>query len=96
MKNVYSQAGNFLKMKYVKKLDTISPWEYHKCLLNLWNLILWWHALYNYEQELIKLPYLNREWLISSNLHLMHSVHDTLPQISIDPIGFTVEKNRNS
>ena len=46
---------------------------------------------YTSEQALIIQLYLRRELSIISILSFIHSVQDDLPQVFIEPIGFTVE-----
>ena len=84
-----------LQMWIRRKHETLSPWEDHQCRVNLWNLGLWRHAPYISEQALIRFLYLRRERLTISNLSFMHKVHDGLPQVFIDPIGFTLAKTSN-
>ena len=65
--------------------------EDHKWWVNLWNIGIWWHALYTSEKALINWLYLCRELSIIYLLYFIHSVHNNLSQVFIKPIGFTVE-----
>ena len=73
----------------------IFPLEDYQCQVQLWSLILGWHATYASIQALIIFPYLRYEQLIISYLFIVHNVHNDLPQVFTKPIGFTTEGNQN-
>ena len=80
--------GQFWKNQ-ISRLFHLS--EDHQCWVNLWNLGMCLHAPYTSEQALIIRLYLRRELSIISILSFIHNVQDDLPQVFIEPIGFTVE-----
>ena len=90
-----SVLRSFLWFEYVEKHETLSPLEYHQCRVNQWNLRSWRHAPYISEQALIHFPYLRRELLTIYNLSFMHKVHESLLQMFIDLIEFTLDKIYN-
>ena len=65
--------------------------KYHQFQVNLWDIVIWWHASYASDQALINWEYLHREQLTIFILYFMHSVHDNLSSSFIEPIGFTVQ-----
>ena len=65
--------------------------EDSQCWLNLRNIGIWRHAQYTSDQLLIIWLYLCCKLSIISILYIIHSVRDNLPQVYIEPIGFTVE-----
>ena len=63
----------------------------HRFQVNLWNIGIWRHALYTSKQVLIYRLNLRHELSIIWIISLIQTVQDDLPQVSIKPIGFTVE-----
>ena len=86
---------SLLSFKYVEKHETLSPWEDHQFRVNLWNLRLWRHALYISKHGKISFLYLRHEQLTIYNISFMHKVYESLLQVFIEPIGFTLDKILN-
>ena len=85
MKPVFLKFGTFLKTR----LFHLS--EDHPLWVNLWNIGIWWHALWTFKQALVNWMKLRHELSIISIIYFIYSVQDNQPQVFIEPIWFTVE-----
>ena len=92
--NFDQPAGNSFSFQSIWKIRNSRLFhlsEDHQCWVNLWNIGVWRHTTYTSEQALIIRLYLRRVFSIISFFSFIRSVQDDLPQIFIEPIGFTVE-----
>ena len=75
---------------YNSKFVTFHLLEDHQCWVNLWNIGMWKHATYTYEQALIIRLYLSFKLSIIFILSFIHIVQYNLPQVLIESIRFIV------